>query len=56
MPLEAEDLVDVRQVARLICLDTAREARLVTETAVESVRGKFGPGVIGPATVFRRAT
>ncbi|MFC7011707.1 hypothetical protein ACFQMH_08320 [Streptomyces viridiviolaceus] len=53
--LTAGDLVDAGQVAEQISLDTAREARLVAETAVDRVRDKFGPGVIGPAAVFRRA-
>ncbi|MFC7018079.1 hypothetical protein ACFQMH_41655, partial [Streptomyces viridiviolaceus] len=54
--LTAGDLVDAGQVAEQISLDTAREARLVAETAVDRVRDKFGPGVIGPAAVFRRAS
>jgi hypothetical protein len=36
-------------------LDDAREARLVAEAAVDRVRDKYGPAVIGPATTFRRA-
>ncbi|MFH8701878.1 DinB/UmuC family translesion DNA polymerase [Streptomyces chartreusis] len=56
LALKGEDLVDGDQVAQQITLDDAREARLVAETAIDRVRGKFGPRVIGPATVFRRAS
>jgi DNA polymerase-4 len=31
-------------------------ACLVAEAAVDRVRDKFGPGVIGPAAVFRHAS
>jgi DNA polymerase-4 len=54
--LKGEDLVDAGQVAQQISLDATREARLVAERAVDRVRAKFGPGVIGPATVFHRAS
>ncbi|MFH8939477.1 DinB/UmuC family translesion DNA polymerase [Streptomyces griseosporeus] len=54
--LRGEDLVDADQVAQQISLDAGREARLVAEGAVDRVRAKFGPDVIGPATVFRRAS
>lgn len=54
--LRGEDLVDANQVAQQISLDVSREARLVAEGAVDRVRDKFGPDVIGPATVFRRAS
>ncbi|MFF8882097.1 DinB/UmuC family translesion DNA polymerase [Streptomyces flaveolus] len=56
LALKGEDLIDVGQVAHQISLDEAREARLVTETAVDRVRDKFGHQIIGPATVFRRAS
>ncbi|GGR08421.1 hypothetical protein GCM10010280_65320 [Streptomyces pilosus] len=36
-------------------LDHTREARLVTEAAVDRVRDTFGRGIIGPAAVIRRA-
>ncbi|MFI9176078.1 DinB/UmuC family translesion DNA polymerase [Streptomyces lincolnensis] len=54
--LRGEDLVDASLVAEQISLDGAREDRLVAEAAVDRVRDKFGPRVIGPATVFRRAS
>jgi DNA polymerase-4 len=54
--LRGEDLVDAGQVAQQISLDLSREARLVAEGAVDRVRAKFGPDVIGSATVFRRAS
>ncbi|MHB9849105.1 DNA polymerase Y family protein [Streptomyces krungchingensis] len=56
LALKAEDLADADQVAEQISLDTAREARLVAETAIDRVRDKFGPRVIGPAAVYRRAS
>ncbi|OIJ68850.1 DNA polymerase Y family protein [Streptomyces mangrovisoli] len=56
LALKGEDLVDAGQVARQLSLDTAREARLVAEAAVDRVREKFGTGVIGPAAVHRRAS
>ncbi|MFH8939521.1 DinB/UmuC family translesion DNA polymerase [Streptomyces griseosporeus] len=54
--LRGEDLLDADQVAEQISLDTGREARLVAEQAVDRVRAKFGPGIIGPARVFPRAS
>lgn len=54
--LKGEDLVDADQVAQQISLDDAREARLVAEAAVDRVRDKYGPAIIGPATTFRRAS
>ena len=51
--LKGEDLVDADQVAQQISLDTAREARLVAEAAMDRIRDKFGPGVIGPAATRR---
>ena len=54
--LKGEDLIDADQVARQISFDDAREARLVAEAAIDRVREKFGPRVIGPAAVFRRAS
>ncbi|MEU1940631.1 hypothetical protein ACH49O_40995 [Streptomyces coeruleorubidus] len=56
MALRGEDLVDADQVAQQISLDDAREARLVAEAAVDRVRDKYGPAIIGPATTFRRAS
>ncbi|MEU9353575.1 hypothetical protein AB0D65_21945 [Streptomyces griseoloalbus] len=51
--LKGEDLVDADQVAQQISLDAAREARLVAEAAMDRIRDKFGPGVIGPAATRR---
>ncbi len=56
LALRGEDLVDADRVAQQISFDDAREDRLVAEAAIDRVRDKFGPGVIGPATVFRRAS
>lgn len=54
--LRAEDLVDAERVARQISLDEAREARLAAEEAADDIRNRFGPTVIGPAAVYRRAS
>ncbi|MEV5493639.1 hypothetical protein AB0L47_37725 [Streptomyces bobili] len=54
--LKGEVLVAADQVALQISLDDAREARLVAEETADRIRDKFGAGVIGPATVFRRAS
>ncbi|MFF7647013.1 hypothetical protein [Streptomyces canus] len=54
--LKGEDLIDADQAARQLSLDDAREARLAAETVIDQVRDKFGPQVIGPAAVFRRAS
>ncbi|MFG3275991.1 DNA polymerase Y family protein [Streptomyces luteogriseus] len=56
LTLKGEDLLDADQVAQQISLDTAREARLVAEAAVDRVRDKYGPDVIGPAAAFRHAS
>ncbi|MFD0008246.1 hypothetical protein ACFVJ4_38490 [Streptomyces sp. NPDC127178] len=56
LALKGEDLIEADQVAQQISLDTAREARLVAEAAIDRVRDKFGPRIIGPAAVFRRAS
>ncbi|MFE6520862.1 hypothetical protein [Streptomyces sp. NPDC057794] len=56
LALKGEDLIDADQVAEQISLDGAREARLVAEAAIDRVRDKYGPGIIGPATAFRRAS
>ncbi|MFF8595194.1 hypothetical protein ACF061_27850 [Streptomyces sp. NPDC015220] len=56
LALKAEDLVDAGQTAEQISLDHAREARLVAEEAMDRIRDKFGPGIIGPAAVLRRAS
>ncbi|MFE9619151.1 hypothetical protein [Streptomyces sp. NPDC006384] len=54
--LRGEDLIDADQVAEQISLDIGREARLVAEQAVDRVRDKFGPYIIGPAAAFPRAS
>ncbi|PSM42385.1 hypothetical protein C6Y14_14210 [Streptomyces dioscori] len=54
--LRGEDLVDADQVAEQISLDRAREDRLVAEAVSDRIRRKFGPGAIGPAAAFRRAS
>jgi DNA polymerase-4 len=51
MTLRGEDLADADQVAEQMSLETGREARLVAERAVDRVRARFGPDVIGPAGV-----
>ncbi|MER6784371.1 hypothetical protein ABT330_07015 [Streptomyces sp. NPDC000658] len=56
LALKGEDLVDADRVAQQISLDATRETRLVAEAAVDRVRDKYGLRVIGPATVFRRAS
>uniref|UniRef100_A0AAU1ICF0 Transposase family protein n=1 Tax=Streptomyces sp. NBC_00180 TaxID=2903632 RepID=A0AAU1ICF0_9ACTN len=56
LALKCEDLIGADQVAQQISLDDAREDRLVAEAAVDRVRDKFGPRIIGPAAVFRRAS
>ncbi|MEV7003797.1 hypothetical protein AB0N62_39965 [Streptomyces sp. NPDC093982] len=56
LTLKGEDLIDADHVAQQISLDDAREDRLVAEAAVDRVRDKFGPRVIGPAAVFRHAS
>ncbi|WP_369228017.1 hypothetical protein AB5J52_00195 [Streptomyces sp. R39] len=56
LTLKGEDLLDADQVAQQISLDSAREARLLTEGAVDRIRAKYGPRAIGPAAVFRRAS
>lgn len=56
LALRGEDLIDADQVAEQISLDEAREARLVPQAAVDRVRDKYGPGIIGPAAAFRRAS
>ncbi|WP_328974284.1 hypothetical protein [Streptomyces canus] len=56
LALKGEDLVAAGQIAWQLSLDNGREARLAAETAVDRVRDKFGPQVIGPAAVFRRAS
>ncbi|MFF7954074.1 DNA polymerase Y family protein [Streptomyces griseorubiginosus] len=54
--LKGEDLLDADQAPRQLSLDDTRENRLAAETAIDRVRDKFGPRVIGPAAVFRRAS
>ncbi|WP_308311450.1 hypothetical protein [Streptomyces sp. D2-8] len=53
---KGEYLIDADQVTEQISLDTAREARLIAEAAVDGVRDKFDPGIIGPAAALRRAS
>ncbi|WP_405512158.1 hypothetical protein [Streptomyces canus] len=54
--LKGEDLIDADQAPLQLSLDDSGEARLAAETAIDRVRNKFGPRVIGPAAVFRRAS
>lgn len=56
LALKGADLIGADQVARQISFDDAREDRLVAHAAIDRVRDKFGPAVIGPAAVFRRAS
>ncbi|MFF4354946.1 hypothetical protein [Streptomyces sp. NPDC001530] len=56
LALRGEDLVDADQIAQQISFDDAREARLVAEAVIDHVREKFGPRIIGPAAVHRRAS
>ncbi|MFD4605694.1 hypothetical protein ACFWPQ_47755 [Streptomyces sp. NPDC058464] len=54
--MKAEDLAEAGQTAEQLSFDASREARLVAESAIDQVRARFGAQVIGPATVFRRAS
>ncbi|MCW8102705.1 DNA polymerase Y family protein [Streptomyces tauricus] len=54
--LKGVDLVDADRVAEQISLDQAREDRLTAEAVSDRIRTKFGPGAIGPAATFRRAS
>jgi DNA polymerase-4 len=56
LALKGEDLIGADQVATQISLDDARESRLVAEAAIDRVRAKFGPRIIGPAAILRRAS
>ena len=56
LALRGEDLVDAGQVAEQLSLDTARQARLATESTADRIRAKFGPGAIGPAATYRPAS
>lgn len=52
--LKADDLAEAGRVAEQLSLDQAREARLTAEEVSDTIREKFGAGVIGPASVFHR--
>ncbi|MEU8851916.1 hypothetical protein AB0C70_38115 [Streptomyces sp. NPDC048564] len=54
--LKGGDLIGAHQVAQQLSLDGAREDRLIAESAIDRIRAKFGPGSIGPAATFRRAS
>ncbi|MFD9007026.1 hypothetical protein ACFV0T_39865 [Streptomyces sp. NPDC059582] len=54
--LKGEHLADVGHVAQQVSLDDARESRWVAEAAVDRIRDRFGPGIIGPAAIHRRAS
>ncbi|MBT1094209.1 hypothetical protein [Streptomyces sp. Tu102] len=56
LALKGEDLIYTGQVATQITFDDAREARRIAEAAIARVCDKFGPRIIGPATVFRHAS
>jgi DNA polymerase-4 len=56
LALHGEDLVDAGQVTQQLSLDGTRETRTVAEATIDRVRDKFGPGVIGPAAIFQRAS
>jgi DNA polymerase-4 len=56
LAVRGKDLVGAGQIAQQISFDDGREARLVAEAAIDRVREKFGPRVIGPAAVYRRAS
>ncbi|MCG7205338.1 hypothetical protein [Streptomyces arenae] len=53
---KAEDLAKAGQATHQISLDTSREASVVAENTIDQVRARFGAQIIGPATVFRRAS
>ncbi|MFF6979280.1 hypothetical protein ACFZAV_16390 [Streptomyces sp. NPDC008343] len=54
--LKGEDLIGAHQVAQQLTMDGAREDHLIAESAIDRIRAKFGPGSIGPAATFRRAS
>ncbi|MFJ8086254.1 hypothetical protein ACIQ6Y_37515 [Streptomyces sp. NPDC096205] len=56
LTLRGDDLIDASRAARQISFDDTREARLLAQQAMDRVRDKYGPAVIGPATVFRHAS
>jgi DNA polymerase-4 len=54
--LTAEDLLDIGRAPTQLTLDRGREARLRAEPVLDALNARYGPGTIGPATAFLKAS